>query len=99
MIKTILFTAVVAVEFSGCVGTAKIANDAKSTTVQNAKSTKDVAVQGATDTVNSAKTAVDGAAMAATPSGAVKDMAVDKAVEVADEHTDGKASVVKDLMK
>ncbi|MBU1666818.1 hypothetical protein KKC13_00220 [bacterium] len=62
MIKTILSTAVAAVVFSGCVGTANIVKDTtdvKSSAVQNAKSTKDVA----------------------------------------DEHTDGKASVVKDLIK
>lgn len=101
MIKTILSTAVVAMVISGCVGTAnKVANDTeavKDSAVKSAKTVKDVAVEGATDTVNSATTVVEESNT--TNDVSLKEMAVDKAVEVADEHTDGKASVVKELIK
>lgn len=101
MIKTILSTAVVAMAFSGCVGTAnKVANDTAEVTSSAAQSAKSVqeTVTGATNTVNSATTVVEGAEATATPTGSLTDMAVDKAVEVADEHTDGKASIVKELI-
>jgi len=97
--KTILSTVAVAtlITFSGCsaITDNPIANVAKSATnsVTGAASSAVGAVAGG------AKGAVSGAADLATGKSSLKDMAVDKAVGVADEKTEGAASKVMNVVK
>jgi len=80
------------------------ATASKDAAVNSAKETANSAVSSAQNTATDAVGSVTGQAQGAVEAaGAVQaptmtDMAVDKAVEIADEHTDGKASMVKDML-
>jgi len=82
---------------SGCVGTeANPTADKADKAVKKAGATADKATKKADDTVKKVETKAEVATEASPglPESSLKDQAVDKAVEVADEHTDGAASKV-----
>jgi len=83
MIKTILSTFIVALIFTGCVGTVVANNQTKESSVRNAKPQE----------ADKNNTKID------NNTTSLKEIAIDKAVEVADVYTDGKASVLKSLIK
>ena len=92
MNKIILSNVVVTMLFVGCVGTAEnmakdVATDIKSSAIKDANDTKNTLISDVNSTVS-----------VAPPQSSLKDEAIDKAVEIADEHTDGKASVVKEML-
>jgi len=97
MTKKILLTAVVAVfTFSGCIGTedAKPAVTKAKTATQKAEATTTKATSVAKDATAKVEKAVTVEEVATPPESSLKDQAIDKAVEVADEHTDGAATKV-----
>jgi len=97
MTKKILLTAVVAVFiFSGCIGTedAKPAVTKAKTATQKAEATTTKATSTAKDVTAKIEKAVTVEEVAPPPESSLKDKAIDKAVEVADEHTDGAATKV-----
>ena len=97
MTKKILLTAIVAVfTFSGCLST----EDAKPAIAKAKKATEKVetTTTKATDVAKKATGKVEAVVteeeVATPPESSLKDKAIDKAVEVADKHTDGAASQV-----
>ena len=87
MIKRVLSTVVVAMIFTGCVGTVVAKNDVKergTKEVQNAKPIENDSNR--TKNIENNTTSL-------------KNQAIKKAVEVADGYTDGKASMIKGMLK
>jgi len=97
MTKRVLLTAVVAlVAFSGCVGTedAKPAVTKAKSATQKVEATTTKATSVAKDATAKVEKVVTVEEVATPPESSLKDQAIDKAVEVTDEHTDGAATKV-----
>jgi hypothetical protein len=90
--KTLLVASLVAtIAFSGCMGTDPAPTTAKATTsVDKVATVAKEATTTATTTVDKATAVIDAPPAQST----LSDQAVDKAIEVADKHTDGAATKV-----
>jgi len=97
MTKRVLVTSLVSLfVFSGCLSTndAKPAVEKAKSTTQKVEATTDKATSVAKDAIVEVEQAVTVEDVATPPESSLKDKAIDKAVEVTDEHTDGMATQV-----
>jgi len=100
MTQKILLTAiVVAFTFSGCLSTNGAKPEAKEAT-KKVESNATKATQKLNDTTSKIESVADSATEATPPpESELKDKAIEKAVEVTDEHTDGAATKVIESVK
>jgi len=97
MTKRVLVTSIVALfAFSGCLSTkdAKPAVEKAKSATQKVETTTNKATDVAKDTTAKIEKAVTVEEVTTPPESSLKDKAIDKAVEVTDEHTDGMATKV-----